>query len=72
MQKFAEDRAIIRGVRDKKENEYRSLVRNFIVWCATNTLQLNTSKPKELVIDFGRDRASPKSLLLGAEEVKVV
>ena len=42
----------------------------FVVWCHTNNLQLNTSKTKELVIDFGRDRPRPRPVLLGAEEVE--
>ena len=37
-----------------------------------NNLQLNTSKTKELVIDLGRDRPSPRPVLLGTEEVEVV
>jgi len=57
---------------DDEEEEYRSLVRNFVVWCHMNNLQLNTSKTKELVIDFGRDRHSPRPVLLGTEEAEVV
>ena len=48
------------------------MVRNFGVWCHMNNLQLNTSKTKELIIDFGRDRSSPRPVLLGMEEVEVV
>ena len=47
-------------------------MRNFVVWCQTNNLQLNTSKTKELVMDFRRDRPRPRPVLLGAEEVEVV
>ena len=42
------------------------------IWCHMNNLQLNTSKTKELVIDLGRDRPSPRPVLLGTEEVEVV
>ena len=56
IQKFADDMAIVGCIRDNEEEEYRSLVRNFVVWYHTNNLQLNTSKTEELVTDFGRDR----------------
>ncbi|KAI3363782.1 hypothetical protein L3Q82_001390 [Scortum barcoo] len=41
-------------IRDDREEEYRRLVGDFAAWCHTNHLQLNTSKTKELVIDFGK------------------
>ena len=47
-------------------------MRNFVIWCHTNNLQLNTLKTKELVIDFGRDRPRPRPVLLGAEEMEVM
>ena len=72
IEKFADDTAIMGRIRDDKEEEYKSLVRNFVVWCHMNNLQLNTSKTKELVIDLGRDRPSPRPVLLGMEEVEVV
>ncbi|XP_014830942.1 PREDICTED: uncharacterized protein LOC106909145 [Poecilia mexicana] len=53
------------------EEEYRSLVRDFVVWCHRNSLQLNTSKTKELVIDFRRERGSPRPVLIGGEEVEL-
>ncbi|TWW81840.1 hypothetical protein D4764_01G0016550 [Takifugu flavidus] len=37
-----------------------------------NSLQLNTSKTKELVIDFGRDRPRPRPVQIGTEEVEGV
>ncbi|KAI3376126.1 hypothetical protein L3Q82_016655 [Scortum barcoo] len=48
--------AIVGCIRDDREEEYRRLVGDFAAWCHTNHLQLNTSKTKELVIDFGRSR----------------
>ncbi|TWW66956.1 hypothetical protein D4764_20G0009880 [Takifugu flavidus] len=46
---FADDTAIVGCIRDDKEEEYRCLVRDFVAWCHNNSLQLNTSKTKELV-----------------------
>ncbi|KAI3365880.1 hypothetical protein L3Q82_000867 [Scortum barcoo] len=70
IQKYADDTAIVGCIRDDREEEYRRLVvGNFAAWCHTNHLQLNTSKTKELVIDFGRSRPRPRPVLLeGAEK----
>ncbi|TWW81783.1 hypothetical protein D4764_01G0015980 [Takifugu flavidus] len=59
-------------IRDDEEEEYRCLVRDFVAWCHNNSLQLNTSKTKELVIDFGRDRPRPRPVQIGTEEVEGV
>ena len=42
IQEFADDTAIMGCIRDNEEEEYRILVRNFVVWCHMNNLQLNT------------------------------
>ncbi|TWW62745.1 hypothetical protein D4764_04G0013920 [Takifugu flavidus] len=72
IQKFADDTAIVGRIRDDEEEEYRCLVRDFVAWCHYNGLQLNTSKTKELVIDFGRDRPRPRPVQIGTEEVEGV
>ncbi|TWW53744.1 putative RNA-directed DNA polymerase from transposon BS [Takifugu flavidus] len=72
IQKFADDTAIVGCIRDDEEEEYRCLVRDFVAWCHNNGLQLNTSKTKELVIDFGRDRPRPRPVQIGTEEVEGV
>ncbi|TWW64024.1 putative RNA-directed DNA polymerase from transposon BS [Takifugu flavidus] len=72
IQKFADDTAIVGCIRDNEEEEYRCLVRDFVAWCHNNGLQLNTSKTKELVIDFGRDRPRPRPVQIGTEEVEGV
>ena len=38
------------------ETEYRGLVEDFVGYCSFNNLQLNTSKTKEMVVDFRRKR----------------
>ena len=40
---------------DSKE-DCRSLVRDFVLWCHTNHLQLKT---EELVLDYGKSRPRP-------------
>ncbi|KAI3358884.1 hypothetical protein L3Q82_015272 [Scortum barcoo] len=72
IQKYADDTAIVGCIRDDREEEYRRLVGDFAAWCHTNHLQLNTSKTKELVIDFGRSRPRPRPVLLEGAEVEAV
>ncbi|KAI4880336.1 hypothetical protein NFI96_004093 [Prochilodus magdalenae] len=47
MQKFSDDTAIVACVRGGQEAEYRNLVEDFVAWCHSNNLLLNTSKAKE-------------------------
>jgi len=43
-----------------------------VLRCHTNNLQINTSKTKELVIDFGRAQPDPRPVaLIEGEEVEV-
>ncbi|KAK0135164.1 RNA-directed DNA polymerase from mobile element jockey [Merluccius polli] len=72
IQKFADDTAIMGCIREDQEEEYRSLVRDFVVWCHANHLQLNTSKTKELVIDFGKSRPPPQLVQIEGADVEVV
>ena len=59
IQKLADDTAIVGCIRSSEE-EYRCLVRDFVIWCHTNHLHLNSSKTKELVIDYGKSRPRPR------------
>lgn len=62
---YADDTAIMVHIKDNKE-VHRCPGRNFVVWrqaINTNGLELNTSKTKELAIDWRRDRGSPRSVL---------
>ncbi|KAI3365423.1 hypothetical protein L3Q82_010502 [Scortum barcoo] len=61
IQKYADDTAIVGCIRDDREEEYRKLVGDFAAWCHTNHLQLNTSKTKELVIDFWEVQTKTKT-----------
>lgn len=72
IQKYADDTAIVGCIRGDREEEYRSLVGDFVLWSRTNCLQLNTSKTKELVVNFGRTRSSPRPVLLEGMEVEAV
>lgn len=47
MQTCSNDTAIMGCVWDAQDGEYRGLVEDFIFWCQSNQLQLNTSKTKD-------------------------
>ncbi|KAI4873665.1 hypothetical protein NFI96_032777, partial [Prochilodus magdalenae] len=72
MQKFSDDTASVACVRGGQEAEYRNLVENFVVWCHRNNLLLNTSKTKEMVVDFRRARPLPQPVFIEGVEVEMV
>ena len=72
IQRFADDTAIMGCIGGDQEEEYRTLVRDFATWSHANSLQLNTSKTKELVIDFGKSRPRPQAVDINGVEVETV
>ncbi|KAK7886625.1 hypothetical protein WMY93_026246 [Mugilogobius chulae] len=54
VQKYSDDTAIVACIKGRDENEYRELITGFTSWSRENGLMLNTSKTKEMIIDFGR------------------
>ncbi|KAK3511896.1 hypothetical protein QTP70_027484 [Hemibagrus guttatus] len=52
--KFADDTMVIGLISDK--TAYRAEVQHLVAWCADNNLLLNTSKTKELNVDFRREK----------------
>lgn len=68
----ADDINIVGCIRDENEEEYQSLVLDFTAWCLINHLQLNNSKTKDLVIDFGRSKLRPQPVLIKGAEVETV
>ncbi|KAK3514930.1 hypothetical protein QTP86_005256, partial [Hemibagrus guttatus] len=47
---------VIGLISDNDETSYRVEVQHLVAWCADNNLLLNTSKTKELIIDFRREK----------------
>nr|XP_023694796.1 G-protein coupled receptor family C group 5 member B-like [Paramormyrops kingsleyae] len=72
IQRYAVDTAIIGCIRGDQEEEYRGLVRDFVVWCRLNHLQLNTSKTKELVIDYRKSKPCPQPVQIEGGDTEVV
>ncbi|TWW65003.1 putative RNA-directed DNA polymerase from transposon BS [Takifugu flavidus] len=54
--KFADDTTVIGLIRNNDETAYREEVERLTTWCANNNLVLNTSKTKELIVDFRKAR----------------
>uniref|UniRef100_A0A3B1JI52 Reverse transcriptase domain-containing protein n=1 Tax=Astyanax mexicanus TaxID=7994 RepID=A0A3B1JI52_ASTMX len=72
MQKFSDDTAIVACIRGGKEEEYRHLVEDFVAWCNRNNLLLNTSKTKEMVVDFRRARPPTQPVSIVGVDVEMV
>ena len=72
MQKYSDVTAIIGCIADGQETEYRGLVEDFVGWCVPNHLQLNTSKTKEMVVDFRRKRPHLQPISIEGSDVEVV
>lgn len=51
VQKFADDTAIVGCTRSRQEEEYRNLIKDFVTWCSSNHLLLNSTKTREMVVD---------------------
>ena len=43
-------------IRGGEETKYRGFVDHFVEWCGANHLMLNVNKPREMVVDFRRNR----------------
>ncbi|KAI4896218.1 hypothetical protein NFI96_025832, partial [Prochilodus magdalenae] len=56
--KFADDATIVGLISDGDERAYRNEVECLDGWCKVNDLVLNTSKTKEIVVDFRRTKKS--------------
>ena len=46
------------------------MIRNFVSWAEENHLQLNTSKTKELVVDFRQSKTPSTPITINGEEVE--
>ncbi|XP_051253585.1 uncharacterized protein LOC127362195 [Dicentrarchus labrax] len=72
MQKYSDDTAIVGCIKDGREGEYRSLVEDFVRCCGSNHLQLNTSKTKEMVVDFRRKKPHLQPVSIEGVNAEVV
>ena len=59
-------------VKNNDESAYREEVRHLTDWCSQNNLDLNTSKTKELIVDYRRSKSVLPTLAIRGEEVERV
>ena len=52
--KFADDTTLVGLITNGDESCYREEVRRLEAWCEANSLQLNASKTKEMIVDYRR------------------
>lgn len=50
IEKFSDDATVLRCIREGNEEEYRSLINSFVMWCQCNHLQLKNNKTKKISI----------------------
>ena len=60
------------SVRGVQEKEYRDLVESISDWTKNNCLLLNTTKTKELVLDFRRSKTPYQSVCIDGGEIETV
>ncbi|KAL0969788.1 hypothetical protein UPYG_G00232300 [Umbra pygmaea] len=74
LQKYSDDTTVVGLIRGDDEEEYRGTLNNFVQWSADHHLHLNTTKTKEMVVDFrrGRRRIQPTPVTTRGTEVELV
>ncbi|KAI3357041.1 hypothetical protein L3Q82_003684 [Scortum barcoo] len=71
--KFADDTTVVGLISDNDETHYREEIQHLTQWCSTNNLVLNTSKTKEVIVDYRRSRRTEHApLLIHGEAVERV
>ena len=71
MIKFADDTVLTGLISDSDEN-YQKAVAHLVTWCKENYLYLNTSKTKEMIIDFRKDQPDITPLKINSESIERV
>ena len=67
--KFADDTALIGLINEDDSAAFLKCIERFVSYCRENYLELNTSKTKELVIDYRKNRHMPDPILINNKEV---
>ncbi len=70
--KFADDTTVVGLISGGDETAYREEVCHLIDWCTVNHLQLNTTKTKEVIIDFRKNRGDHAPLYINGDCVERV
>lgn len=72
IQKYSDDTAIVACVKNNQEGEYRDLVTAFCNWSTDNSLILNPSKTKEMIINFGKKKNTLQPVNIHGQDIECV
>ena len=70
--KFSDDTTMEGLITGGDETGYRDEVEKMVDWCASNNLELNVSKTKEMIIDFRKKKTPLLPLSVEGQEVEQV
>ena len=68
--KFADDTTVEGLITNSDESEYREEVDRLVSWCDRNNLELNTSKTKEMIIDFRKKKTPVNPLYINGSLIE--
>uniref|UniRef100_A0A8C7Y1L4 Reverse transcriptase domain-containing protein n=1 Tax=Oryzias sinensis TaxID=183150 RepID=A0A8C7Y1L4_9TELE len=68
--KFADDTTVVGLIPRGEESAYREEVLKLTTWSSENNLTLNTSKTREVIVDFRKHGADPAPLPINGEHVE--
>ena len=70
--KYADDTALVGLITKDDDSAYLREVCSFVDWCASNFLELNVSKTKEMLVDFRKKPPTPPPVVVNGEEIERV
>ena len=70
--KFADDTTVAGLIKNSDESEYRREISNLVTWCHNNNLELNSSKTKEIVVDFRRKQTPIEPISIDGDDIERV
>uniref|UniRef100_A0A8C7Q6V0 Reverse transcriptase domain-containing protein n=1 Tax=Oncorhynchus mykiss TaxID=8022 RepID=A0A8C7Q6V0_ONCMY len=70
--KFADDTTVVGLITDNDETSYREEVRDLAGWCQNNSLSLNVTKTKEMIVDYRKRRTEHAHILIDGAVVEQV
>ena len=70
--KSADDTTVEGLIKNSVESSYRQQVDRLVSWSGNNNLDLNTSKAKEMIIDFRKETLSVVPLLIDGSSMEIV
>ncbi|KAF7649123.1 hypothetical protein LDENG_00146500, partial [Lucifuga dentata] len=62
--KFADDTTLIGLISGEDESAYRWEIDHLVTWCRQNSLELNTLKTVEMIVDYRKNPVPPTSITL--------